>query len=410
MGFGTIEQLIARGQPSPITSALQGFQTGAQIMPTIKMAQLAPALRQAQTQLAQAQAQKALAIAKDPFLGKILPGQAGKVQGQELIKQMYGANSPQALDAEHGRNIELNLQKARGDYYGANVQFKYLPQNVKNQRILVYQKDMANRQRLGHPVMTFQDWLTTHYPPAGDGLVHSNQPTTETPGLGAVTPASPTTISTDKAVPNYAQMAEQTAGVISKTAGDAKIRQRATAANNVLKILNDEDVDNISKFAGLEGKMRYLYQAGKANIGITPSKDYLDYRLFKKSQAKAIADAARLILQTSQRGSYVYRMLQPLADPTMETWGNSPEEVKMRLNFMKHFMADYSNNLSKQALTGFTPSLVHQEQTGMLQGATAGIAAQPTTGTIRVRSPDGKTGHIPAANLDEALKQGFKRI
>lgn len=393
MGFGVLEQLIAKGRPSPITSALQGFQQGAQMMPGIRTAQLAPALRQAQIKLAQAQAQKALQTAQTPFAGKLLPGEAGQVQGIEILKQIYGANSPQVLDAEHGRNIKLNLAKARGDYYGSNVQFKYLPQTVKNQRILVFQKDMANRQKLGQPPMTFQNWLATNYPPAADGLVHSNQPTTETPGLGVVTPTSPTTISADKAVPDYAKMAEQTTGVIAKATGDAKIRQRATAANNVLKILNNEDVDNISKFAGVEGKARYLYQAGKANIGITPSKAYLDYRLFKKSQAKAIADAARLILQTSQRGSYVYRMLQPLADPTMETWGNSQAEVKMRLAFMKHFMADYANNLSKQALTGFTPKLVSQEQTGMLQGTTAGTPTQQPVKAIPglIKASDGRS-------------------
>ena len=53
MGFGTIEQLIAKGAPSPITSALQGFQTGAGIMPGLQKQRLANQLLQAQIAKAQ---------------------------------------------------------------------------------------------------------------------------------------------------------------------------------------------------------------------------------------------------------------------------------------------------------------------------------------------------------------------
>jgi hypothetical protein len=48
MGFSAIDQLIAKGSPSPITSALQGFQQGAQMMPGLQKQKLGNQLLQAQ--------------------------------------------------------------------------------------------------------------------------------------------------------------------------------------------------------------------------------------------------------------------------------------------------------------------------------------------------------------------------
>lgn len=109
MGFGTLEQLIAKGRPSPITSALQGFQQGAGIIPGIKMAQLAPQLRQAQIQLALAQAKKAQAIAATG--GIKLPPQ---VQLLNAFQQSAQQDPTSARTQALGAMVRKLMQSAKG--------------------------------------------------------------------------------------------------------------------------------------------------------------------------------------------------------------------------------------------------------------------------------------------------------
>lgn len=146
MGFGTLEQLIARGRPSPITSALKGF-TGmqaamqnlqkqrlanqiqaaqAQIAPQtaqaalqkqllanriqqaqagvapqavqakLAQAQALPGLTKAQTQQALAAAQKSLAFAKDPSAAQPLSGPAHDAESNIIFKKRH-ADNPEDL-------------------------------------------------------------------------------------------------------------------------------------------------------------------------------------------------------------------------------------------------------------------------------------------------------------------------
>jgi len=106
MGFGTLEQLIAKGRPSPITSALKGFQTGAGIMPGIKMAQLAPALRQAQIQ-------QALAKARQPFAGQHLIGPAGEAFSDIQFKQRFGNDPEKMALLQNAHERKMRMANAR---------------------------------------------------------------------------------------------------------------------------------------------------------------------------------------------------------------------------------------------------------------------------------------------------------
>jgi len=56
--------------------------------------------------------------------------------------------------------------------------------------------------------------------------------------------------------------------------------------------------------------------------------------------------------------------------------------------------------------------LLHKKATRLLRGGilSNGIKGKKDTGTIRVQSPDGAIGSIPASQLNEALKQGYTKV
>src|ERR1700744_3761104 len=58
--------------------------------------------------LKQAQAKREGAMAELPFGGANVPGPAGQIVGLEMIKKLYGADSPQAQAAQ--KNFDLNQQ------------------------------------------------------------------------------------------------------------------------------------------------------------------------------------------------------------------------------------------------------------------------------------------------------------
>jgi hypothetical protein len=116
MGFGALEQLIAKGQPSPITSALSGFQQGAQMMPGIKMAQLAPALRQARTQELLAKAAQEQAAARTAQQGKLTGAQQAFNAFQQSLAadQAAGLRKPSARTQFLGAAARKLTQTSQG--------------------------------------------------------------------------------------------------------------------------------------------------------------------------------------------------------------------------------------------------------------------------------------------------------
>lgn len=165
----------------PIRQApwLTGIQTGVglagQIDQMRQKAALAPLTRgltQAQTGLAQAQAQKALALSKSPFAGKILPGAAGRSQGMEIMKSVYGENSQGYKRALKDYNADVKLKLSRADYFSANVILKNVPELNKLQTMENYQVEQDARRQKGVPIQTFKQWYSP--PSAQAGM--SSQP------------------------------------------------------------------------------------------------------------------------------------------------------------------------------------------------------------------------------------------
>jgi hypothetical protein len=55
-------------------------------------------------------------------------------------------------------------------------------------------------------------------------------------------------------------------------------------------------------------------------------------------------------------------------------------------------------------------TLYKQKHASAMAGNTPKKTAKPKSNTVRVQSPDGKTGTIPAEDLEEAIAQGYKKI
>lgn len=202
MGFSAINQLIARGTPSPITSALQGFQSGAQMMPGIKMAQLAPALRQAQTQLAQANAMKALTTAR---LGKPTAGEQAITAFQTSLStdRATGLNKPSSKTLVLGAMVRKLMTSPKGASVsvtpggGTQVQFggtSQLPTNILG---LLGGQPQATQQTMPQAMQQ----QSTDATAVQQGI----QPTTQQP----TQPSAPTTLDNRVANAPHPSVAEQ---------------------------------------------------------------------------------------------------------------------------------------------------------------------------------------------------------
>jgi hypothetical protein len=412
MGFGAIEQLIARGQPSPITSALQGFQTGAQIMPSIRMAQLAPALRQAQTQLAQAQAAKALQQAQTGFGGQTLTGPAGQAQSDILFKQKY-ADQPEKL--QELTNATNRVERAANARWWVSV-----PSDERAQvlgRLKALGIDQVKATQLLSQGHSLQD------------IINSSQVTQKPLPAGAPTSrisgantATPDTIKNDIAdakeqakpirwqdvTPNFAQ-----------TEATKTQAQHAAAASAGLDYLGKYVASHLD-YGGITSKITRPWLQDIYSHDPTKQQKAVDYYV-----AQAVKPELALLRIRIQGGQPSARAMAAIAPTILGTinvdMSNLPAKMQKRV---QQKATDILNEAAYQTeAQTFAPNpgvynpKVQEQASQNISSVTPAAPITPTTPqqpttaqTVRIRLPDGRVGAVPLKNLDQAIKMGAKRI
>jgi hypothetical protein len=416
MGFGTIEQLIAKGQPSPITSTLQGFQTGAQMMPSIRMAQLAPALRQAQ--IAQARA-------------------AGMGQFEKEVGGILDLAKQRGLTPEQTRNL-LDIFQATKQRGGISLGLG-----------------------AGGQLTSLQIGGT----PGAGGM------TTGTSSLPGV--LAPTAV-----VPNTGQTSRGTAGAtkINPMTGEVtSIPTRATGGFLQQGIVGNQKYQEglksyqkaMTPYIGVNGHLAYgkdllLSNAPKSLLSIFPggkeaqqeaSKRLGNYDAAKGSAIGIATDAARMSSGKAPTEAEIKKWLDSI-NPNY--WGNI-ERFSNHIAGMAKLGNTWAGTVQKGLETGIPvgqlspeeqQALLAAQQTQAQQASlgkiffpdeehaahihammqpqhhingvphlkpeqTRALAQQPAqavTSRIRVQRPDGRVGTIPATNLQAALRAGYKRV
>jgi len=421
MGFGVLEQLIAKGRPSPITSALSGFQTGAGIMPGLQKQRLANQLLQAQIAKAQ----------RPDIQGTFAQNIAGLMQ---IAKQrgLTPAQTSQLLD-----QFQLSQQKK-----GISLGFGQ-----------------------------------------GGGLTSLQIGGTAAPGgvAGAGIPGAGGVLTPTAVIPNTGQTSRGTAGAtkINPVTGEVtSIPTRRTGGFLQAGVVGNEKYQDglrryqkgMSPYIGENGSIKYgldtmLSKMPDAALSIYPgakqaSKEATErlgnYDAAKGSVIGIATDAARMSAGGTPGEKEIQKWSKSI-NPNY--WGGSLDRFNLHIKGLSKLGNSWVK-FSKQGLKGGIPvsQLSPEEQTAvrnaqqaqtarsslgkiffpdeehiahlhaMMQpqhlvngvphlkpSQTANMnrvaqAAQPAAGKVRVQSPDGRTGTIPAANLEAAIKAGYKRV
>lgn len=434
MGFSAIEQLIARGQPSPIQTALgtmgkvQGLQLGA----------LAPALRRAQTQLAQAQAAKAQ---------------------QPVVQGAFAQNVASLLQIARQRGLTPLQTRQLLDQFQQSQQKKGISLGFG-------QGGGLTSLNIGGTAGGIPGGAGAGIPGAGGGVL------------------SPTAV-----IPNTGQRSGASTAGATKinpvTGAVTSIPTRRTGGFLQAGVVGNEKYQDglrryqkgMTPYVGENGSIKYgldtmLSKMPDAALSLFPgakqaskeaTKRLGDYDAAKGSVIGIATDAARMSAGGTPGEKEIQKWSKSI-NPNF--WGGSVDRFNFHIGGLSK-LGDSWVKFSKQGLkTGIPVSQLSPQEQAALQNAqqaqaaqsslgkiffpdeehiahlhammqpqhlvngvphlkpsqTAGInrvapvarqakpATKPATGKVRVQSPDGRTGTIPVVNLEAALKNGFKRV
>ncbi len=234
-----------------------------------------------------------LAKANLPFGGANVPGAAGHIIGLEMVKNLYGENSPQYQQAQAGYNLEQNSTGSRINYQNRlanSLPMRYLTPDGK---LIVEQSNLEQGfspagTPVGQPVIPGQP---SYIQPGGKG------------------PKNPLAIRYDQAR--------------QKKSVPASVLQKNLYASNVEKTIKTVDPEALSQYSGATGTARKIAnQLGKP-FGLE-SSNYDDYEVSVR-QAKLLSKQVRQFLGDSIQPE-IKEDLEKLADPS--AWNSNPKLVR----------------------------------------------------------------------------------
>lgn len=198
--------------------------TGAIPLPETGMDAFLEARRQAvQNRLGNAQASQAEAKAKLPFGGASIPGPAGQIQGLEMLKGIYGENSPQYEEAKKAFNLNQEGIRSRVGY----------------QDIL----SKSAGKRFSTPMAKTLQEL--------DDIRNGNMPGTKTP-----------------LTPEQQQQYEDTYGLdILKKTTDTDTRQRDLFSKNMDITISKINPEALTGYSGIKGGIELIRDKAKSLKG-----------------------------------------------------------------------------------------------------------------------------------------------
>ena len=462
MGFGTLEQLIAKGRPSPITSAISGFtgtaaamqnlrkqqlanqiqQAAARIAPQTAQAglqkqllanriqqaqagvapqaaqaklaglQAAPGLTKAQTLLALATAQKQQALAKDPSATQPLSRPAHDAESNIIFKKRH-ADNPE--DLGELKKATDRVERSANARWWLSVPSDERAQVLGNLKSLGIDQ-MKATQLLGQG-HSEQEIINMHQ---AEQAAQVQAAPTATPTASNVHNETPATV--DKSIQEVKNATkplkwqEITPNFAPTEAAKTRMQQSAQASAGLDYL--GKYISNNLKYGGITSKITrpWLQDIYSSD----PAKQEKAVNYYVAQAVKPELALLRIRIQGGQASARAMKALAPTILGTISVdMSNLPAKMQQRVQAKATQVlneAAYQTELqtlkpnpniynpkidSGQNISSVTPSAAP---------TTAAPAAAPTTGTIRVRLPDGREGSIPAANLDKAMKMGAKRI
>jgi hypothetical protein len=233
--------------------------------------------------LKKAQAKRENAKANMPFGGEILPGAAGQVQGLELMKGLYGENSPQYNQALNAFNLNQQGMQSRIGYQNAltnTADKRFSTPLAKN---LQEQNDIANGYLPGSKI--------------------------------------PLTMEQKQAYQNMYGLEN-----LKKTT-DQDTRKKNLYAHNMDITLNSIDPTALTRYSGLAGGMKLIQDKKNSLLGKT-SPEYKAYEA-NLTRAKTLAKQVRQFYGDSIT-SGVQEGLSKLTNPS--SWLKNPEVAMNNFN------------------------------------------------------------------------------
>lgn len=152
-----------------------------------------------------------------------------------------------------------------------------------------------------------------------------------------------------------------------------------------------------SQFAGLAGKSGKPFAQFAASVG-ADDPNFQDYQTFTRQVVPQVAN--QMLLTEGARANNTQKaMMMKVADPTY--WDSNPQAAMKQWKYLTDtFKYSVGGALSKG----------YAQQKQALSDASKGGTGSGMGGRVRVQSPDGKMGSIPAENLQKALQSGYKQV
>lgn len=292
---------------------------------------------------------------KNPMFGQGLTGPAGQIMGLESIRHQFGENSPQYQEAQKLFNSQMNLANQRANYFGANVEYKNLPQISK----LQLAQQQANQ--------------------AGN-----------------------------------TQNASEIQGSKQKAITTSQNINRATYGDVVKKTINQIPLSTLQNFSGVSGDANLAWNKIMNIVG-HPSDDYNTYKTFQNTTLPLLREQLTKFYGGSVQPD-AQKELDTLANPT--SWSDNPTIVKQSLSNLQNLINkesgvyDQSVNQSvpqgnKANIPGINPS------SSSLGGPTPEVSltapsvqAASSAGTVQMKAPNGRIYEVPQSDVSSMSAQG----
>ncbi len=367
----------------------KGAATSQNMMDTFMRAQLNPA----HARLLSAQADREEKMASLPFGGAHVPGPAGNVLGLEMMRQMYGENSPQYQQAKNAFTLSQSSIGSRIGYQDAltrTMPIRYMTPEGK----LVTE---SNNVRQGaSPAGT----------PAGTPII---------PGMPNYSP-TPMEGNND---PNHIPSEEEGLYNLAKQKKTAPTLavNRSLLGTNAENTLNNINPEHLTSYSGITGGMRLIKDKGLSATGQGESEEYKKYNASMK-QAQLLSKIYRQMMGDSidPRNQDV---LNNITNPT--SWIMSPEIAKENFNqFAKTLRQEnatfkagtkntdvYSGHNAAAPANKVTNEVSNKDAHNRIASDAKDFQSTP----IHVYNP--KTGnhyHIPEGKVQKAIEAGYQRI
>lgn len=175
--------------------------------------------------------------------------------------------------------------------------------------------------------------------------------------------------------------------------------------------LSDKQVESINEYDDSLNKMQAALDSLGKNTGwVGPSDGRIpdvlvsDEQVAFRSAVGRMQDAYRKLITGAGASNLELQRLESRLPKPTDTYSNFQAKAKAFIKEIEKAKQQRLTNYAKQGkdVSGFTAEESESESKQ--------LQPTPSSGKIKVMSPEGKIGLIPAANLDAALKRGFKEV